>query len=412
MTLPGGARASRATAALLGLFVVAGESAAQHAHAAADSTPRLTLGAMAIGVYSRVSPGALEPRVSEAYLTQPMAMASARTRNGRWQGYLTINAEGATLDRGEINPGVYGEGYVDRRHPHTWLHEAMAGVRQPVGTGSVALFAGKGFVPYGTDDPMVRPFVKYPANHHHAQVMERAMVAVGARVGVAAIEAASFNGDEPESPSDWPNEDRLFDSWALRGTVDVRPDVELSGSLAHVRSPEFAPGDGLDQRKRSMALRVTRPSHWWRYALVEGARTLEFSSGRQVFDFSTLLAETEVATGTFLLAGRIERTTRPEEERTHTPYRSRRPLLDFNILGRTRWTNTTVAVSHAGWGRGRLMGRPFVEVGYHVPRATRHPTSLDPVELFNSDHIWSFSMGLRLHAGQMRTRFGRYGIDR
>jgi hypothetical protein len=288
----------------------------------------------------------------------------------------------------------------------------MFGVRQSVGTGSVSLFAGKGFVPYGSDDPMVRPFVKYPANHHHAQVMERAMVAVGARLGAGAIEAARFNGDEPESPSDWPNQDRLFDSWALRGTFDLRPNIELSGSLAHVRSPEFAPGDGLDQRKRSMALRIVRPSHWWRYALVEGAKTLEFSSGRQVFDFSTVLAETEVASGPFSLAGRVERTTRPEEERTRSPYRSRRPLLDFNILGRTRWTTTTLAVSHAGWGRGRLMGRPFVEVGYHVPRATRRPTSLDPVELFDDDHIWSLSVGARVHAGQMRPRFGRYGIAR
>ncbi|MBC7895070.1 MAG: hypothetical protein H7066_06640, partial [Cytophagaceae bacterium] len=88
------------------------------------------------------------------------------------------------------------------------------------------------------------------------------------------------------------------------------------------------------------------------------------------------------------------------------------PLLDFNILGRTRWTNATVALSHAGWGRGALMGRPFVEVGYHVPRATRVPTPLDPVELFGADHVWSLSAGVRLHVGPMRARFGRYGTNR
>jgi hypothetical protein len=231
-------------------------------------------------------------------------------------------------------------------------------------------------------------------------------------VGLASIEAARFNGDEPESPSDWPNTDRLWDSWALRGTVSPRAGVELSASLAHVRSPEFAAGFGLDQRKRAMSLRIVRPGSRWRYALLEGASTREFSTGRQVFDFSSILAESELVAGVFALGGRVERTTRPEEERALVPYRTRRPLLDFNILGRTRWTNVTGVVSHAGWGRGAFMGRPFVEVGYHVPRATRTPTPLDPVELFGDDHVWSVSAGVRLHLGAMRPRFGRYGLTR
>ncbi|MGQ0646209.1 MAG: hypothetical protein ACT4P7_01490 [Gemmatimonadaceae bacterium] len=383
---------------------------AQHDQHPADSTRRLTIGAMAVALYSRATPGVLKQPVSEGYLTQPMGVVAARTFNGRLVAYLSINAEGATLDRGEINPGVYGEGYADRRHPHTWLHEAMLGVTGRSGAVAGALFAGKGFVPYGSDDPMGRPFVKYPVNHHHAQILERLMVAATLRVNDLSIEVASFNGDEPESPSDWPNADRAFDSWSARASWTPARVFELSASLADVQSPEFARGDGLDQKKHSVSMRLHRVEGAWRYGLVEYARTREFSDGRQAFEFSAVLAEGELRVSSLSFAARFERTTRPEEERTTSFYRTIRPLLDFNILGRTRWTNVTVNLSPMGWGTGLVTGRPFVEVGYHVPRATLRPSPFDPVEVFGDDQIWMVSLGVRLHAGSMRRRFGRYGL--
>ena len=39
--------------------------------------------------------------------------------------------------------------------------------------GGFSLSAGKGFAPYGTDDPMSRRMVKFPANHHLSQLLER-----------------------------------------------------------------------------------------------------------------------------------------------------------------------------------------------------------------------------------------------
>lgn len=366
---------------------------------------------MATAVYSNVNPGALRQRISEGYLTQPMVVAAARGMDGHVLALVTLNAEGATLDRGEINPGVYGEGYVDRRHPHTWLHEAMAGVRNRTGPVRWALFGGKGFVPYGSDDPMVRPFVKYPVNHHHAQILERALLTATLQWRSGSLEAARFNGDEPEGPSDWPDIARLFDSWAARATVTPRQGLELSASAAGVQSPEFARGDGLDQKKRAAAVRFAAPNGRLRYWLVEVASTREYSGARQAFSFASALAEAEGVVGSVTLAARVERTTRPEEERVRSFYRTIRPLLDFNILGRTRWTTLTASVSHRGWGRGPVVGRPFVEVGYHVPRATLRPTPLDPVEVFGANHIWSLSFGVRMQAGHMRSRFGRYGLD-
>lgn len=383
---------------------------AQHVHptAPADSARAWSVGAMAIGVASHVTPGALKTPISEAYLTQPMAFGSWRGWRGRVVALATLNFEAYTLRRGEITPGGYGEGYIDRRHPHTLAHELMVGLRDTRGDVGWSLFAGKGFVPFGSDDPMTRPFEKYPVNHHHAQLLERAMVTASARWRGLTFEGARFNGDEPEGPFDWPNRDRLFDSWASRATLALGSSLELSASAAEVRSPEYAPGNGLDQAKRHAALRWTTPRGRVRYALVEAASTHESSNGRRAFAFGTLLGEGEVQAGPLAIAARVERTTRPEEERLRSFYRTIRPLLDFNILGRTRWTNVTLALSPAGWGRGSFMGRPFVEVGYHVPRATIRPTALDPVEVFGGRQVWSMSAGVRVAAGGMRGRWGRY----
>ena len=72
------------------------------------------------------------------------------------------------------------------------------------GRGELSLSVGKGFVPFGTDDPIVRPVIRYPVNHHLAQILERAVIIAAARHGPAGIEAALFNGDEPERRASGP----------------------------------------------------------------------------------------------------------------------------------------------------------------------------------------------------------------
>ena len=92
------------------------------------------------------------------------------------------------MPEGELAPGMWGEGFVDRRHPHTYLHELVLAADDLLGAADgatrISLSAGKGFAPFGTDDPMVRPFLRYPVNHHLAQILERA-VAIAARAGRA-----------------------------------------------------------------------------------------------------------------------------------------------------------------------------------------------------------------------------------
>ncbi len=378
-------------------------------HAAPDSTRRWSAGAMAVTLVTRARPAAFGRTVTEGYLSQPMLFGNVQLAGGHLSALATLNLEGATLDRGEINLGGYGEGYIDRRHPHTYLHEAMIGVTGGAGGVRASLFGGKGFVPFGTDDPMVRPFVKYPVNHHHAQLMERVELVGALQASRAALEVARFNGDEPEGPADWPNGGRAFDSWATRFTVGAPGGVELSGSAAHVRSPEFATGEGLDQRKASASLRIVRPGGTWRYAFAEWARTREGSAHARHFEFSSLLAESALQFGGVQLAARLERTERPEEDRLDDPYRSVRPLLDFNILGRTRWDIATINVSLPGVRARWAYLAPFVEAALLRPRALNHPTPMDPLVFYDASRLWMLSGGVRLHAGAMRPRFGRYG---
>ncbi|MCC6772301.1 MAG: hypothetical protein IT360_14000 [Gemmatimonadaceae bacterium] len=382
-----------------------------HQRPTPDSLTRWSIGAMAIGVATRAAPAALGQVVTEGYLTQPMLLGSMQLAGGRLQGLATVNLEGLTLRRGEINLGVYGEGYVDRRHPHTYLHEAMLGTEARLGPARFSVFAGKGFVPFGTDDPMVRPFVKYPVNHHLAQVMERVLVVGAIGVGPVVMELARFNGDEPEGPADWPNAGRALDSWAARLTASVGRSLEVAVSQARVESPEFATGQGLDQDKRSVSARVVRDRGMLRYALVEWASTRELgSSGRTTFRFPSLLAEGMIAARGVRLAMRVERTERPEEDRLDNPYRSVRPLLDFNVLGQTRWEIATLGMAAPPLRRRWITASPFVEGAWHRPRARARPAALDPEVFYAARQLWTWSIGVRMHAGTMRPRFGRYGV--
>ena len=368
-----------------------------------------SFGLMATGLVSHVPHAALGARVTEAYLTQPTLMARLGRPNSPFQATASLNLEGLTLARGEINPGGYGEGYEDRRHPHTYVHEALVGVEVHRRGMRGSLFMGKGFVPFGTDDPMGRPFAKYPVNHHLAQLLERAMVVGAARIGPLSIEAASFNGDEPERPADWPNGDRHFDSWSTRVTGAMHPSLEVQASVAHVVSPEDPRGFGLDQRKASAAIRVSRPRGRWRYGLLEWARTGEYRDARRVWTFASLLAEGEWRVGAGAAAIRLEHTLRPEEDRTQDVYRSVRPLLDFGILGRSRWTSVSLALSAPPRRLGYLVLEPFLEGSWLRPRATSRPTALDPVELFRASSVRMLSGGVRLRVGSPHSRIGRYG---
>jgi hypothetical protein len=321
-----------------------------------------------------------------------------------------LNFEGATIPKGELALGNWGEGFVDRRHPHTYFHELIVtagnllGTRP--GTARLSLSAGKGFAPFGTDDPMVRPFLRYPVNHHLAQILERAVAIAAVRAGPLLAEAGLFDGDEPERPGQWPRVGGRFgDSWSGRLTGTLRPGLTVEGSYARVHSPEHRPGAGPDQDKWSAAGRWTRPIDGHpAYVLAEWARTSEADG---FFVFHSVLVEGAWSTGPHRLQYRFERTERPEEERV-ARFRSLRPHLENSILGTTRWTTHTAGYEVVALRRSGLEVRPLAEVTY--ARVAKVGGGLiDVEELYGGRDLWSLALGVRLSAGGAMHGMGRYG---
>jgi hypothetical protein len=392
---------------LLGGLLLPTAAGAQH-HDHDDDGPRLSLGAHAIGLVTHATPAIQGRDLTEGYLTQPGIAAHAAAGVFSFSGML--NLEGLTLQRGELNHGIWGEGYMDRRHPHTYLHEAMLTVAPRVPGIALSLSAGRGFAPFGTDDPMVRGFVKYPTNHHLAQILERVVVMGAVRRGPVILEAGLFNGDEPLSPEDMGSLDRFGDSWSVRATVLPRPWLELQGSYADVTSPEQPFGGGLDHKAWNLSARVSRTvGAGALYGLAEVGRAGEFSNDVEVFHFNTVLAEAAYRVHGWKIAARVEQSDRPEEERLLDLFRSVRPAPDNNILGTTQWTTATLQLARAV-SVGPLRLEPLIEAARIRADPNEKPAIMDPVNLFGASKLWNLSFGIRSTIGMWHTRMGRYGV--
>lgn len=346
--------------------------------------------------------------LGELRIVQPVAMLHAGAFGDRLRLLATADLEKYTILHGELAPGDWGESFEDRRHPHTVVHELMLVAPDLLGRldGSAAVFvaAGKGFVPFGTDDPMVRPTVRFPVNHHLSQILERAVAIAGVRAGPVTLEGALFNGDEPVSTGSWPAWDRFGDSWAARLTVNPVAGLELQGSYAWVKSPENRPGNGLDDAKTSMSARWQRGPL---YALLEWART---SVSHDVFVYHSLLAEAARARGRHRPYVRLERTERPEETRRFESFfRTVRPIFENSILGITRWTILT-----AGDGfdltAGPVRFTPFGEVSY-IGIAKVGGGVFDPATFYGRERGMAVSIGVRLGSGMEMPRMGRYAPE-
>jgi hypothetical protein len=377
----------------------------------AQSSPWIQLGAHGVPAYTAVDPIPGDRSLGEVRLVQPNIMAHGGIASNRIRMLATLNLEGLTIPDGELAPGDWGEGFVDRRHPHTYLHELMFTfddlLGKAYGSARVSMSAGKGFAPFGTDDPMSRPVLRYPVNHHLAQILERAVAMMGVRVGPLMAEAGLFNGDEPERPGQWPRVSRFGDSWSGRLTVIPVASLELQGSHASVHSPEHRAGAGTDQRKWSLSGRwAGARGSFPVYGLLEWART---SEAEGFFVFHSVLAEGAWTLGRSRLYYRFERTERPEEERTLNPFRSLRPHLENSILGKTRWTIHTAGYTVQLQPVNVLSVLPLAELSYG--RIANVGGGLfDAQSFYGKTSFWSVSVGARLSLGMPLHRMGRYGV--
>jgi hypothetical protein len=374
----------------------------------AQTSPWFRVGANAIPAYTWVDPVPGGRSLGEIRLVQPTVMVHAGALSDRLGLVATLNFEGLTIPDGELAPGDWGEGFVDRRHPHTYVHEVVLTFADRLGSSArVSLSAGKGFAPFGTDDPMSRPIFRYPVNHHLAQILERAVAILGIRAGPLLAEAGLFNGDEPERPGQWPRVSRFGDSWSARIALLPISELELQGSHAEVHSPEHRLGSGTDQSKWSLSVRWEGAvKRYPVYGLLEWARTSEANG---FFVFQSLLGEGIWARGRSRLHYRFERTDRPEEERTLSPFRSLRPHFENSILGKTRWTIHTAGYGFQLQPMARVTALPFVELSYG--RIAEVGGGLFDVQSFyGKTSFWSISIGARLNLGMPMHRMGRYGV--
>lgn len=391
------------------------QHAGHHPDSSATGSPRLAWSLGAVPEVVRATPTAGRRSLSEGYLAHPVAMLHGATRGGGLSLHLMANLEGLTLRRGELATGVYGEGYVDRRHPHSYLHEAVVTASRRLGAADLSLAAGRGFAPFGSDDPMVRPVVRYPVNHHHAQVLERLVLIGAVRARGLTLEAGLLNGDEPTSPSSAPEVDRFGDSWTGRLTwrpVAADPQaLELSVSHGRLRSPEDPTRvTGLDQRKWHAGARVTRPTPLGlTYVLAEWALTDDYAGRRHVFRYGSALVEAAACGRAGHVAVRAERTARHEEERLFDLFRTPVPHAESSIIGITRWTSVGLHAGTRAWRAGVLRAAPFVEATWLRPRPALGNSAFEPAAFYGARDLWQLSAGARLGAGMPHRRMGRYG---
>lgn len=352
---------------------------------------------------------ALEP--TGFYLTQPALMLNVESPGSRVVLRTTLNLEGVTQPNGELTYGGWGEGFLDKRHPHTYLHELMLSynLRGDENHG-LSISAGKGFAPYGTDDPMMRPVLKYPTNHHLSQILERWTVNAAWASPRWSLEAGVFGGTEPTGPADLGNIESFGNSFSARLTHRVGAGVmgawpwEFAASFGRVVEEHDAEASATNLYNAAV-----RHEHdhgdVHMYALLEAS----LSDPEADDGYYSIVAEGSLQRGRHKPYGRIEYATRPEYAREGVAGSDAffRYDHDDHPIGSTRWLILSAGYGYTAttlpWGI-----RPYVEAQYHRVEADRGPVV--PEQLFGRASFWSLSAGFRIFLGGDPMRMGAYGI--
>ena len=66
--------------------------------------------------------------LTEAHVVQPVLMAIGHGFGQLLQFTATLDLEGLTMPGGELAPGDWGEGFIDRRHPMSMLRGTSAAI--------------------------------------------------------------------------------------------------------------------------------------------------------------------------------------------------------------------------------------------------------------------------------------------
>ncbi len=345
------------------------------------------------------------------YVTQPAVMGDLEGLDQRLVLHATLNFEGLTQKNGELTYGGWGEGFLDKRHPHTLVHELMLSFNAwDVGGGSLSISGGKGFAPYGTGDPMARPGLKYPTNHHLSQILERWTVNVAWLRSDWSLEAGLFGGDEPHGPYDMSNFKSFGNSWSARvarrwgGGSGAMRDWEASASFASLT--EYAHTQEETTHLLNAAVRRSAPLGAGQlYVLVEGSGSLLPRHD----DFFSVLGEARYDWRRHQPYLRVEYARRPEYAREGAPGTAAFFRYEDHLdpIGTTRWLISTIAYAYELTPRPWSL-RPFVEAQYAQVRGDQG--GISATDLFGGTSFWSLSAGFRVYLGGNPMRMGLYGV--
>lgn len=345
------------------------------------------------------------------YLTQPAVMANLEHEGGRLTLRTTLNFEGITQPNGALAYGGWGEGFIDKRHPHTLLHEFMLSFNSwNVGGADFSLSAGKGFAPYGTDDPMARPGLKYPTNHHLSQILERWTVNGVVLKGGWSAEVGIFGGTEPVDPYDFSNIESFGDSWsarlARRWGSGSGPMAEWEASISSAQVVESHESESHATQLWNLAIRHSgMVGNGTLYGLAEASR----SDPEEYEGHFSVLGEVRWNRTGHQPYLRFEYATRPEYPRTGEAGTSGfyRYSHDSEPIGATRWAISTVAYAYQ-LTDAQLSIRPFIEFQHHRVRSERG--GIGPDTLFGTNAFSTISVGVRMFFKGGPMRMGSYGV--
>ena len=161
---------------------------------------------------------------------------------------------------------------------------------------------------------MVRPFLRYPVNHHLAQILERAVRSRRSRGARSPRRPASSTATSPSGPASGPGSAGGSATPGARGSrassfragrCRGRTRTSIRPSIGPARAPTRTSGVS---RRGGSGPSAGIPV----YGLMEWARTSEADG---FFVFHSVLAEGAWTAGPHRLQYRFERTERPEEER-------------------------------------------------------------------------------------------------
>lgn len=350
-------------------------------------------------------------QATEWYLTQPAIMTHLEGFDQRIVLHTTVNFEGLVQENGELNYGGWGEGFIDKRHPHTLLHEVMLSYNIfDLGRSQLSLSGGKGFAPFGTPDPMSRPVVKYPTNHHLSQILERWTLNAVWRWDRWSVEAGLFGGEEPSGPYDFSNIESFGDSWSARLTrrwgTGSGSDSEWEASASLARVKEIA---HTTQEERTWLWNAAlRPSLTIGSAHVYGLLEASASYLEDHEDFFSVLGEARFDQNGHQPYARVEYASRPEYHREAESGDGFFRYEDHDDPeGSTRWLITTLAYAYELTGTPWSI-RPFAEAQFNQVRGDRG--GIAATDLYGSTSFWSFTIGARIYLIGGPMRMGSYGV--